>query len=119
MSSAWLAIVCGVLFGSGIFLILRPSITRVILGVMLVSHSVNIALFVSSRVNLQIAPIIPNDADKLVANSAVDPVPQALILTAIVIGFGVLAFLLALALQAFRAAGTDDLSLITREESGG
>lgn len=87
------ALVVGVLFASGTFLILRRSPIRLVLGLALLSHGVNLLLFSTSTPLGGMPPIIADKAafDGNVGNM-VDPLPQALILTAIVISFGVTAF---------------------------
>jgi multicomponent Na+:H+ antiporter subunit C len=102
------ALVTGFLFAAGFFLILRRSIVRIVLGVALLSHAANLGIFTAAGLGNRSAPIIPPDATLLPAGSA-DPLPQALILTAIVIGFALQVFLLALVVRAAEAAETDDL----------
>lgn len=117
ISSIWYAIVMGSLFGSGVYLLLRGNVARVLLGVLLISHAVNLALFVSPEIGPRRAPIVPPALDTLPGTITADPLPQALILTAIVIGFGVLAFLLVLVQQAYRATGSDAMDELTREHN--
>ena len=102
-----LAIAAGVLFGSGLYLMLRRSLIKVILGLGLVSNAANLIIFTAAGLRRGIPPIIPADADVLPAGAA-DPLPQALILTAIVITFGVQAFALVLVYRTYRATGSDD-----------
>jgi multicomponent K+:H+ antiporter subunit C len=101
---ALLAIVIGALCAGGVYLILQLRSFPVILGLSLLSYSVNIFLFISGRVALNAPPII-NPA----AAAYTDPLPQALVLTAIVISFGMTAVLLLMALGSFLHSG-DDLS---------
>jgi multicomponent Na+:H+ antiporter subunit C len=97
MTGLTLAIVVGALFASGTYLVLRRAPIRLILGLGLISHGVNLTLFSTSIRKGGLPPIIE---DKETFSGAieqfVDPLPQALILTAIVIGFGVTAFIIAL-----------------------
>lgn len=102
------ALVTGLLFAAGFFLILRRSIVRIVLGVALLSHAANLGIFTAAGLGNRSVPIIAPDRTLLPAGSA-DPLPQALILTAIVIGFALQVFLLALVVRAAEAAGTDDL----------
>lgn len=92
-----MAIAVGVLFGAGVYLLLQRSPIRLILGLGLLSHGVNLLLFSTSGLRPGIPPII---ADKATfsgdISQFVDPLPQALILTAIVISFGVTAFVVVL-----------------------
>lgn len=94
-------IAVGVLFGTGVYLILQRNLTRVLVGLGVLAHGVNIMLLVSG--DLGSAPIVDGRAGPVG-----DPLPQALILTAIVISFAVTAFLLALAVRSW-AAGVDDV----------
>lgn len=93
MNIILLALVVGVLFACGTFLIMRRSPIRLVLGLGLLSHGVNLLLFSTSSPLGGSPPVI---ADKAAFNGdvagMVDPLPQALILTAIVISFGVTAF---------------------------
>jgi multicomponent Na+:H+ antiporter subunit C len=103
-----LALTIGVLFAAAAFLLLRRSIVRMILGVVVLSQAVNLLIFVASGVTPGKIPFVAEGASTLPPETA-DPVPQALILTAIVISFGVLAFTLAMSLRADQTVGTDDL----------
>ncbi|MEM9242486.1 MAG: NADH-quinone oxidoreductase subunit K [Pseudomonadota bacterium] len=82
---------CGILIGISIFLLLEPSITRRVFGLVLLGSTINIILLICGRL-YSIHPVFINGKAIKMAN----PLPQALILTAIVIGFGLLAFLCAL-----------------------
>ena len=99
---ALLATGIGVLIGCGVFLILRSRSFDVVLGLTLMSYGVNLFLFAMGRLG-GVAPIVGGDA----ATAFTDPLPQALTLTAIVIGFAMTALLLAVALADFVAEGTD------------
>lgn len=103
-----LAILVGVLYGAGIFMILRRSLVKVIIGLIFLGHAANLLIFTIGRVTKGIPAFIPEDADKIVEPFA-DPLPQALILTAIVIGFGIQAFAIVLFKRAYQTVGTDDL----------
>ena len=83
-----LAILTGFLFAAGLFSILRRSIVKIVIGLILMGHATNLLIFTSAGLTRDEPPIIPGDA--LVPNiqQIADPLPQALILTAIVIGFG-------------------------------
>ena len=100
---ALLAIAIGTLTACGIFLLLRARTFAVVLGLTLLSYAVNLFLFASGRLVTGAPPLIRAGA------FYTDPLPQALVLTAIVIGFGVQAFALVLLKRAHQAAGTDDL----------
>jgi multicomponent Na+:H+ antiporter subunit C len=103
-----LAITAGVLYAAGIYLMLRRRLAQLIIGLGLLTNGTNILIFTSGGLTRANPPILPEDPTQVPAPFA-DPVPQSLILTAIVIGFGVLAFSLVLAHQVHRATGTDDL----------
>ena len=102
------AITIGVLFAAAAFLLLRRSVVRMILGIVVLSQAVNLLILTASGLRTGAVPFVPSGATGL-ADTAADPLPQALILTAIVISFGVLAFTLAMTLRADQTVGTDDL----------
>jgi multicomponent K+:H+ antiporter subunit C len=99
---ALIAAAIGVLVACGVYLLLRARTYPVILGIMLLGYAVNMFLVVMGRLSAGAAPIIRDDVQ-----TYVDPLPQALVLTAIVIGFGMAAFVIVLALRARIAVGTD------------
>ncbi|HEY9279567.1 MAG TPA: Na+/H+ antiporter subunit C [Eoetvoesiella sp.] len=101
-----LALAIGVLAGSGVWLILRPRTFQVIMGLSLLSYAVNLFIFGMGRLTIGAAPVI--NASKG-ANPALytDPVPQALVLTAIVIGFATTALFLVVLLASRGLAGND------------
>jgi multicomponent K+:H+ antiporter subunit C len=92
----------GVLVACGVYLLLRARTYPVILGIMLVGYAVNLFLVSMGRLGRGSAPIIQYGVERYA-----DPLPQALVLTAIVIGFGMAAFIIVLALRARIALGTD------------
>jgi multicomponent Na+:H+ antiporter subunit C len=103
-----LAITAGVLYAAGLYLLLRRRLAQLIVGLGLLTNGTNILIFTSGGLTRSIPPVVPEGSETLEPPFA-DPVPQSLILTAIVIGFGVLAFTLVLAHQVHRLNGTDDL----------
>lgn len=103
-----LALTAGVLYAAGIYLMLRRRLAQLIIGLGLLNNGTNILIFTSASLTRASPPIIQQELEQPLEPFA-DPVPQALILTAIVIGFGVLAFALVLAHQVHRASGTDEL----------
>ncbi|MCC6143489.1 MAG: Na+/H+ antiporter subunit C [Candidatus Hydrogenedentes bacterium] len=103
-----LALTVAVLFATGVFMTLRRSLVKVVLGLALLSQGANLVIFTSAGLNRGKSPIVPEDVTALVPPYA-DPLPQALILTAIVISFGVIAFSLVLFQTAYQSMGTDDL----------
>lgn len=103
-----LAIVIGGLYATSFYLMLRRSIVKLILGLVLFSQAVNLLIFTAAGLTRAHAPIVPDGA-MVPPSPWADPLPQALILTAIVISFGVLAFTLALCRRAHASLKTDDL----------
>jgi multicomponent K+:H+ antiporter subunit C len=97
--TAWLlASGIGVLFGTGVWLCLRARTFDVVLGLTLLTYGVNLFIFAMGRVVVRAEPILRPGAAPTLANYT-DPLPQALVLTAIVISFAMTAVLLALALK--------------------
>ena len=103
-----LAVVIGVLYGVAVYLLLRRSLAQLILGLAMLTNATNLLIFTVGGLVRARPPIVAADAEQLTPPYA-DPVPQALILTAIVIGFAVLAFALVLAYRSFQVVGSDDL----------
>ena len=103
-----LAFVIGGLFAVAIYLMMRRSLARVIMGLSVLTNAINLLIFTIGGLTPGQPPIIPEGAEQLTTTYA-DPVPQALILTAIVIGFGVLAFTLVLAFRVYETTGSDDV----------
>lgn len=95
-----------VLVGSGVWLVLRPRTFQVIVGLSLLSYAVNLFIFIMGWVRGGRAPIVGTSAPVDVA-SFTDPLPQALVLTAIVISFATTALLLVVLLAARGLTGTD------------
>ncbi len=96
-----IATAIGTLTACGLYLMLRARSFPVILGLSLLSYAVNLFIFISGRVKLNAAPIITDGAQYT------DPLPQALVLTAIVISFGMTAVLVIMALGSYLTAGHD------------
>lgn len=103
-----MAYVVGILFAGAIYMMLRRSIVKLVIGLMLISNAANLLIFTVAGMTRGAPPLIPEDAT-VVQGSIADPLPQALILTAIVIAFGVLAFAVVLIHRAHEVVGTDDL----------
>jgi multicomponent K+:H+ antiporter subunit C len=101
-----LALAIGVLAGSGIWLLLRPRTFQVIMGLSLISYAVNLFIFGMGRITLGAPPVINTDWSANASQYA-DPLPQALVLTAIVIGFAMTAFVVVLALRGVSSLGSD------------
>lgn len=112
----WLiAIVIGVMTASGVYLVLRARTFPLVLGLTLLSYAVNVFLFAMGRIQIGQAAIYSPDT-----TAYTDPLPQALVLTAIVIAFGMTAFLIVLALKARSELGNDHvdgLSYVAEEHA--
>jgi multicomponent Na+:H+ antiporter subunit C len=104
-----LSVVVGVLFASGCYLLMQRTLGHVIIGLAMLTNATNLLIFVAGGLTRDRAALIPEGGLPEGATT-VDPLPQALILTAIVIGLGVLAFFIALAYRAYRSVGSDDLA---------
>ncbi len=103
-----LAIVIGALYAAGIYLMMRRNLVKLVIGLVLLSQAANLLIFTCAGLDSTHAALIPPGA-QVPETSYADPLPQALILTAIVIGFGVISFTLALFHKAYQTVGTDDL----------
>ena len=111
------AFVVGGLYAAGLYMIMRRSIVKLIIGLGLLGHAANLLIFTVGRVTLgSPPPIIGHEETKLFEPFA-DPLPQALILTAIVIGFGVQAFATVLVKRAYQTVGTDDFDQMRTTDS--
>lgn len=98
------AFVAAALFGCGLYMVLSRHVVRMVLGLSLLTTAVNLMLFQAGRIRSAQPPLIPEGAERL--GESADPLPQALVLTAIVIGFALTVILAALALRAWQAHGT-------------
>jgi multicomponent Na+:H+ antiporter subunit C len=110
-----LAVVAGVLYATGLYLMLRRRLAQLIIGLSLLSNGSNILILSAAGVTRGKPPLIVEGS--LTAPPFADPVPQALILTAIVIGFGVLAFALVLAHRVHESAASDDIDTISPDNA--
>lgn len=102
-----MALLVGVLYAAAFYLLLARSMIKLIFGLLLLGHAANLLIFAAGGLVRSSPPIVPRDADSPPAGCA-DPIPQALILTAIVISFAVLAFAAMLVKRAYVESGTDD-----------
>lgn len=106
MNELIIALAIGVLTGSGVWLLLRPRTFQAIIGLSLLSYAVSLFIFAMGRLRTAAAPIV--EAGAAADPSAfADPLPQALVLTAIVISFAMTALLLVVLLAARGLTGTD------------
>lgn len=106
------------IMGCGLYLMLSRHVLRILLGVMLISATVNLTIFLAGRIGPNPPPVIREGQTVLEAGAA-NPLPQALVLTAIVIGFSLVAFAAALALRTYRSLGTLDSQALTAAEDLG
>ena len=104
-----MAIVVGVLYASAIYMMLRRSVVKLVIGLVLLSNAANLLIFTSAGLMRSAPPLIPDGAT-VPAGPVADPLAQALILTAIVIGFGVLAFAVVLIRRAYEVVKADDMN---------
>ncbi|MDB5892913.1 MAG: Na+/H+ antiporter subunit [Rhodoferax sp.] len=102
----WLSLAIGVLTGSGVWLLLRPRTFQVIMGLALLSYAVNLFMFSMGRLSIDREPVlVPGVPLNLMHYD--DPIPQALVLTAIVIGFAMTALFLVVMMASRGLSGTD------------
>lgn len=121
----------GILFGAGVYLLLEKNLLRVVFGTVLSSNAINLMLLVSGRLKRGGPPVLPpaeaggeettyvlgTGSEILGAVPITDPLPQALILTAIVIGFATTALVLVLAYRTYQENGTDNLEQLREMEN--
>lgn len=97
-----IALIIATLAGAGIFLILKARTYPLVLGLTMLAYAVNLFLFAMGRLHINMPPVLRDGVE-----AYADPVPQALVLTAIVISFGMTAFVIVLALRAQHELGND------------
>lgn len=103
-----LIFIIGLLHASGIYLLLRRSMFKMIIGLILLGNGVNLLIFLLGRLVKGHPPVIDGNS-KIFTDIYADPLPQALILTAIVIGFGLQSFAIILIKRVYKVLETDDL----------
>lgn len=104
----------GGLFSLGIYMILRGSIVSVVIGVVMLAHAANVFIFVISGLKKRHAPILTEETD---IASIADPLPQALILTAIVISFAITAFMIVLVRTVYQSIGKENINQMRSTDS--
>jgi multicomponent Na+:H+ antiporter subunit C len=114
MTTFW-ALIVGVLFSFAVYTLLRRNLAKLVIGLILLSNAANLLIFSAAGLVRGKPPMITVGAETLPAGHA-DPLPQALILTAIVISFGVLAFFLALLRLAYQKLGIEDLEKLKESQ---
>jgi multicomponent Na+:H+ antiporter subunit C len=102
-----LAALVGLFIAIGTYLLLSRSVIRMLIGITIFGNGVNLLIFTAGRVTQEIAAIVPEGLDAPEGPIA-NPLPQALILTAIVIGFSMFSFLLVLAFRAYQSLDADN-----------
>lgn len=108
-------ILVGVLYSSGIYMMLRRSMVKLLIGILLLGNGANILIFLMGGIQKGKAPII-DEKHKTFLDAYADPVPQSLILTAIVISFALTAFAIVLLKKAYTLTGTDDLDSLNIQD---
>lgn len=111
-----LAILVGVLYTAGVYMLLRRSILKFIIGIIFLSNATNLLVFLTAGI-IPGEPVFIDETGSATEHLA-DPLPQALVLTAVVIGFGIVVYLLAVKYRLFYETHTDDLDQLkpTEEE---
>lgn len=102
-----IAVLTGLFFATSVYLMLSRHIIRILLGVAVLGNAVNLTIFTTGRITREVPPIIPDTA-AVPMEAIANPLPQALVLTAIVISFSFFAFLLVLTFRSYQELGTDD-----------
>lgn len=102
-----LAALISIFFMTAVYLMLSQHVIRILLGVAILGNAVNLLIFTNGRLTREVPPIVPDDLI-VAAPTIANPLPQALVLTAIVISFSFFAFLLTLAYRAYQELDTDD-----------
>lgn len=102
-----LVFIIGLLYSAGLYMILRRSLVKVIIGLIFLGHAANMLIFTVGKITMGAPAFIGENGTA--PEQFADPLPQALILTAIVIGFGIQAFAIVLFKRAYKTVGTDNL----------
>jgi len=112
-----LAILVGVLYTAGVYMLLRRSVLKFIIGIIFLSNATNLLVFLAAGL-IPGEPVFLDPAAGSTLQELADPLPQALVLTAVVIGFGIVVYLLAVKYRLFHETRTDDLDQLkpTEEE---
>ncbi len=114
-----LAALIALFFAVAVYLLLSKSIIRMLLGIVVLGNAINLVIFTVGRLTAEVPPIVP-PGEYFPLEGSANPLPQALILTAIVIGFALFAFLLVLGYRAYQeldADNTDTMRLAEPEDA--
>lgn len=103
-----LVIIIGLLYAAGIYMILRRSLVKLIIGLLLLGNGANLLIFVLGKIVKGRPPLI-DASESVLEGLYADPIPQALILTAIVLSFGLQSFSIILVKRAYQVVKTDDM----------
>lgn len=110
-----LVFIIGLLYSSGIYMMFRRSMVKLLIGLLLIGNGANLLILLMGDLTKDIPPIIGVD-EKTLPDVYADPVPQSLILTAIVISFGLQSFAIVLLKIVYRNTGTDDLDSLNVQD---
>lgn len=110
-----ISILIGVLYTAGVYLLLRRSLVKLILGIIFLSNATNLLIFMAAGLTEGEPAFIAKEGTGA-AEKMADPLPQALVLTAIVIGFGIVAFTLVLKYKYYKQTGTYDLDQVKKTD---
>jgi multicomponent Na+:H+ antiporter subunit C len=113
-----IALLVGLFVAVAAYLMLSRALVRVLLGIVVLGNAVNLLIFVAGRLTRATPPIVPA-GQTVPAGYFANPLPQALILTAIVIGFAMFAFLIVLAFRAYQEMDADDTDHMRLAEPDG
>lgn len=111
---ALMALLVGCLYAAGFYMLVRRSILKLLMGITLLSHASHLLIFASAGLVRAKPPLLAEGTRQMQPPFA-DPLPQALVLTAIVISFGLLAFGLAVAVRIFEEGNQDDVDALPEE----
>ncbi|MFN7166535.1 MAG: Na+/H+ antiporter subunit C [Pannonibacter sp.] len=106
---AGFSVLIGLFFAVGVYLMLSRHIVHILIGITILGNAVNMLIFTAGRLTREVPPVIPPEL-YVPAGATANPLPQALVLTAIVISFSFFAFLLVLAFRTYQELGTDDVN---------
>ena len=110
-----MVLLVGILYSAGIFMMLRRSMVKLLLGLLLFGNGANILIFLTGGLTKGKAPLI-DESQKTFVDAYADPVPQALILTAIVISFALTSFAIILLKKVYETTGSDDLDSLNIQD---
>ncbi len=113
-----IALLVGLFVAAGVYLLLSRALIRMILGFVLLGNGVNLLILTAGRLTREVPPIVPAGLE-VPSEAIANPLPHALILTAIVIGFAMFAFLMVLAYRAYQALDADDTDTMRLAEPKG